>query len=907
MFNSFIMADYTGFLTTDGANILSYKSIRDLREKNSHLPDSKTFIAQYGPQEKGLATDVDLLITGGNRGGGKANTYATPVATPDGFKKMGELKVGDKICTPFEGTQTVTEIFEQGENSTYTIHFDDGSTVAVMDNHRFWAKAPGKERYSICTTKDILQHYVVGQKGCYALRPGKEGLFEIPLCAPVDFCNGIRMKDLPIHPQILGMIMSKGTVNFTEYGAELPSYWAALYQQVYALGYFLKVVGKKNRAKGYVTMIPDSARRKITHWRKPVPAEIPEEYMLADIESRIAFVRGVLQFNKYFFKGRTYNHYNSYNGHPYLKLPNKKFIMQLAQMCRSLGWWAGVSSETDPMTGQEMWRVLIIAPDDNVPCKYIKSTKRDGHIKTAEIPTGKNDTKGLTKKIIYVTSHGKTRCRCITVSGKDHLYLTDGYTINHNTFTLLMDALYDYDNSRFNSIIFRKEKDDLKNIIRDSETLYKGEGVYNRSKDDMTWYFNSGAILSLTYYDGAYEDFKDRFQGRQYAYIGIDEITQMEYAKFKYLITTNRNAAGIRNRVIGTCNPDPLSWVRTFIDWWIGTDGLPIKERDGMVRYCYMGGEDVTQVVWGDSRHEVYMQCKDEIDKDWNETWGDKLPPIGYTPERMFTKSVTFIRAELKYNRILTDNDPSYFANLAQQSPEQKARDLGGNWNFMAMGDDLIKMYDLQACFDNAQMLGDGIRRVSCDVAFTGGDQCVMWLWIGWHVQNIYVCKLDSKETVGVVRAKLVEWGVTEEHFTYDLNGLGQTFKGFFKRALPFNNLEAVKPKFKNVYDNVKSQCAYEFAQRILEREISFNPSILTRKFSGKGYKNRPLKDILQIERKCIRQDTDKSDKGWCLIKKAQMKTLIGHSPDFFESLFMRNIFELKKSVMEIPSWAYNF
>lgn len=902
------MADNTGLLTTGGANVMSYNSIRDLREKNSHLPDSKTFIAQYGPQEKALAKNVDILITGGNRGGGKANTYATPVVTPDGMKRMGELKVGDKVCTPFEGVQEVTEIFEQGEHSSYTIHFDDGSTVAVMDNHRFWGLRPGDKKYSVFTTKDLLKHYIIGQRGAFAIRQGKEGRFEIPICQPIDFENGITMKCLPIHPRILGMIMSKGTVHFTEYGAALPFYWNELSQLIYSLGYLLKGIGKGNRRKAYIKMIPDSARRKITPWRKPVAAIIPDEYMKADVESRLAFIQGVLTFNKYFYNGRNYNNrYNNWKGHPYLCLPNKKFILQLAQMCRSLGWWAGVSKENDPMSGEETWRLVIIAPDDNVPCRYIKSHKKTGHIKTAEIPKDKNDTDGLRKKVMWISSHGSTKCRCITVSGNDHLYLTDAYTINHNTFTLLMDGLYDIDNSRFNAIIFRKEKDDLKNIIRDSQTLYKGEGVYNRSKDDMTWYFNSGAMLSLTYYDGMYDDFKDRFQGRQYAYIGIDEITQMDYPKFKYLITTNRNAAGIRNRVIGTCNPDPLSWVRTFIDYWIGHDGYPIKERDGDVRYCYMKGDDVTQVVWGDTREEVYEQCKDEIDSLWESTWGGTLPPVGYSPETMFTKSVTFLRAELKYNRMLTDNDPSYFANLAQQSDEQKARDLMGNWNFMAMGDDLIKMSDLQACFDNAQQLGDNIRRVSCDVAFTGGDQCVMWLWIGFHVQDVYVCKKDSKTTIESVKAKLEEWRVTENHFTYDLNGLGQILKGFFPRAVPFNNVEAVKPRYKGLYDTIKSQCAFMFATKILGREISFNPSILNRRFSGKGYRNRPLRDILQVERKSIRKDENKADKGDCLINKAQMKILVGHSPDFVEGLFMRMIFEIKHSVVEIPQWVTNF
>lgn len=891
------MQEATGILTTKGTPVLSYDKIKKLRADNANVTNGNTFVAQAGPQEKALASDVDILITGGNRGGGKGNTYVTPVATPDGFKLMGNLKVGDKVLTPWEGVQTVTEIFELGSKITYNFYFDDSSKVSVTDDHRFLARGPKEKNYTLMSARDIMNHYRIDGLGLFALRTGEKGFFEMPLPAPIDFHNGITMDDLPIHPKILGMMMSAGWVRFSRFGGLLPSFTPDTYKLVYSLGYKLNIRGSRKNAKAYVTGIPDDAGLEWTLRRVAIPATLTDKYLYADIESRIAFMQGIFYLNR-----------KHYQGHLYLRLPNKVFMHQIAQICRSLGWWTSLTSDTDPLDGMEYWTCVVIAPDDNVPGLNAPLQNKEKYKVNAAVPQSKTDGNGLCRKIVRVRkSETRSLCRCITISGNDHLYLTDGYAINHNTFTLLMDNLYNIDNSRFNAIIFRKEKDDLKNIIRDSQTLYKGEGVYNRSKDDMTWYFNSGAMLSLTYYEGKYQDFLERFQGRQYSYIGIDEITQMDYPKFKYLITTNRNAAGIRNRIIGTCNPDPLSWVRSFIDWWIDADGFPVKERDGRIRYCYMKGDDVTQIVWGDSREEVYEQCKDEIDRLWETTWGNSLPPVGYTPEKMFTKSVTFIRAELKYNRILTDNDPSYFANLAQQSDEQKARDLMGNWDFMSMGDDLIKMADMQACFDNSQQLGNSVRYVSCDVAFTGGDQCVMWLWAGWHVQDIYVCKLNSKDTVEVVKAKLVEWGVPENHFTYDLNGLGQTFKGFFKHALPFNNLEAVKPKYKNIYDNVKSQCAYEFAQKILEREISFNPSILTRRFSGKGYKNRPLQDILQIERKCIRQDTDKRDKGWCLIKKAQMKTLVGHSPDFFEALMMRMIFEIKTSVMEIPQWARNF
>lgn len=457
------------------------------------------------------------------------------------------------------------------------------------------------------------------------------------------------------------------------------------------------------------------------------------------------------------------------------------------------------------------------------------------------------------------------------------------------TFTLLMETLKDIKNKNFRSVLLRHEIDDLSDMVETSSTLYDDFGEYNKSKNDMRWNFYKGGFLKFSYHADTLDDFKKRFQGKQFAYIGVDEITHMEYLKFKYLITCNRNAFHIRNRFIGTCNPDPDSWVAKFIDWWIGEDGLPIPERDGRVRYCFMDGDNVSGIYWGDTSEEVYEQCKDII----HAYWKPEYEQYG-TPQELFIKSVTFIEAKLSDNVKLMSSDPTYLANLVNQSDEQRARDLDGNWKYKAAGDDIIKLTHMEALYRNSMQIGDGIRRVSCDAAFEGGDSLVMWLWEGWHIRDIFVCKLDSKKTVDTVKAMLEEWHVREECFTYDLNGLGQIFKGFFPNAIPFNNKEAVEEKFKYIYANLKSQAAYLFAQKIINREISIEPTLLERKFSGKGFEKVPLRQILDKERKAIRKDEDSEEKGWTIIKKIIMKKLVGHSPDFIEALLMRMIFEIK-------------
>ena len=95
------------------------------------------------------------------------------------------------------------------------------------------------------------------------------------------------------------------------------------------------------------------------------------------------------------------------------------------------------------------------------------------------------------------------------------------------------------------------------------------------------------------------------------------------------------------------------------------------------------------------------------------------------------------------------------------------------------------------------------------------------------------------------------------------------------------------------------------FADKLIQGEISFEPSILKRRFSGKNYANLELDKILLQERKILRADESKADKGKCLIKKDQMKSssILGRSPDFMESLLMRMLPEIKSRQVKIPEW----
>lgn len=893
------MEGFTGLYTIDGKPIYSQAFVDELREKENSKKKSKVFIAQKGAQEIGLSNDADITIFGGNRGGAKANPYTTPVATPSGFRLMGDLEIDDLICTPYNGVQKVSGIFEQGVNTIYVFHFDDGTEVRCMDNHRFWARTSPTEDFHVMTAREIMGIYALDRPYPLSLRRGKTNFVEFPLCGEVELNEKITSVELPIHPFVLGYISGSGFWNFSMTGVKL-SKDQHLARKFSAIGYKIK----KNRNDGfyYLKGLDDENRRKITCSRQKQPARIPSEYKNASVQARWEYLRGVM-----FQNGR------SMHKHPYLALPNKELIEDVAEVARSLGIWARVSQIEDDPERIGYWKVAFVAPND-ADLFARTNFKLRAHV-NANTPKKPNEKNVLTKTLQYITkSKHRQNCRCITVTGRDHLYMTDAYTINHNTTTMLMDPLYDIPNKHFNGIIFRKNKDDFENIINESKRWFAKLGRYNKSKDDMTWNFKTGAKLGLTIYDMPFSDFEIKYRGQQFCDIGIDELPQMPFEMFKFLMTSCRNTIGVHSRMFGTCNPDPLSWLRKFLDWWIGKEdtiysdglmhperkGFPIPERDGVVRYCYMPDDSVDNIIWGDTPEEVYEQCRETIDNAWDPEWEQ----YGYTKTSFFVKSVTFKKAALNENKALIKNDPGYIANLLNQPPEVRAREFDGNWDIIKMGDDMIQAYHLDKIFQNAQMIGDGVRRATCDVAGDGGDNCVTWLWIGNHVADVYVCRRDAFTTVGLIKAKLQEWGVLEQNFAYDLNGMGQVLKGAFPNAVKFNNQEAVDPKDKYLYDNKKSQCAYKFAERTQQEGWSIEQTLLKRRYKI-GKETKTLYDILQLERKCVKQDMSKEDKGWCLIHKEQMKNkaVVGHSPDFFEALFMREIFDIKHTQAVIPKW----
>lgn len=229
------------------------------------------------------------------------------------------------------------------------------------------------------------------------------------------------------------------------------------------------------------------------------------------------------------------------------------------------------------------------------------------------------------------------------------------------SYALLIDPLRHIENREFRGVIFRRE---VPMILNPGGLWDESEKVYtlflatpHRSR--LSWSFPAGMSLKLAH---LYEE-KDKFnwQGAQLSYIGFDEVTHFSQDQFFYMLSRLRSMSGVPGHVRAACNPDPDSWVATFLEWWIEQDegspnyGLPIPERAGKLRWFIRQGEDF---VWADSREELVERFgKDEI-----------------------PRSVTFIPAKVTDNKILLEKDPAYLGNLMALNRVDRGRLLDGNW-----------------------------------------------------------------------------------------------------------------------------------------------------------------------------------------------------------------------------------
>ena len=657
---------------------VTYQKFRNLELEMAPAPNVIKIGPQEGPQTDFLACSADIVIYGGSAGGGKGLAINTPIPTPQGWVDMGDLEVGDALFGADGSIIRVTEAHPISVRKCYRVYFSDGSSIVCDSDHLWhvytdkdrsaiWHKSDqfrelkhakrAREREALRTKKKFKRHprpdlAERNKTRQYDIKPvtgcvlGIEEMipnvkvrnrtnYSIPTCRPLQ----LQEKDFWIDPYLLGVWLGDGWSHTGRIGLADDEIYGNIYDSGYEIESIKKRYGNQYRdvrIKGFTSLLKMKDLISNKH--------IPPEYLRGSYEQRLALVQGLMDTDGTCARD---------DGGMEFDNTNKNIIDGMAELLHSLGIKVGkVSERIGAYNGIQCKKYWRLGWNTEIPMFRIQRKR------------SLQKTSGLRKTtkqryILAVKPIDPRPTRCITVSAQDGLFLCGKNMIpTHNSYGLLLDPLRYVVHPKFGAVILRRTNPEIMNeggLWDEACGLYLPLGARAR-QDDKSFTFPSGAVISLSHLQ--HEKNVYGWQGSQVPYLGFDELTHFTERQFWYLSSRQRNVSGIPNLIRCTCNPDPDSFVRKLIDWWIDAEGYAIPERSGVIRWFIRSGDDL---LWAFSKEEL-------------------IKKYGYEAGR-HAKSLTFIRSTLEDNKILLEKDPSYVATLESLPKVDRLRLKFGNWN----------------------------------------------------------------------------------------------------------------------------------------------------------------------------------------------------------------------------------
>lgn len=234
------------------------------------------------------------------------------------------------------------------------------------------------------------------------------------------------------------------------------------------------------------------------------------------------------------------------------------------------------------------------------------------------------------------------------------------------TWALLEDPLRHFKVEGFNGAIFRRETPQIRNpgaLWDQAKKLYNGINGYYSKETTLECHFEK-SYLKFSHLE--YEKDVENWDGTELCYIGFDELQQFLESQFWYLFSRSRSLCGVRPYIRATCMPDPNSWVKKIIRWWLDERGeYADYSKSGIIRYFIRLNDEM---YWFDTREEALKEYPDEL-----------------------PKSLTFIPASVYDNKILLNTDKQYLSNLKALSRIERERKLRGNWLIKAQAGNIFK------------------------------------------------------------------------------------------------------------------------------------------------------------------------------------------------------------------------
>jgi len=364
---------------------------------------------------------------------GRCQPTGTPVLTPDGFRPIGSLAVGDLVIGSDGEPTPVIGVYSQGEKDIYRVTTQDGASTLCSGDH-LWAVATRAIRRRGTPFRVLETREMIGN-----LRANHYHRYELPLhSAPVCF----PYRPVPMDPYALGLLLGDGCLS----GTTTPSFATGDVELAWELQRLLPGIDVRPRQgpnyllsqgtspwQGRIRVenpVTGAARRLGLRGTRSTTKFVPELYLHNTAQVRLAVLQGLLDTDggPVAQRGRTCRAQYS--------TVSPRLRDDVIFLVRSLG---GVAyTRVRPAAG----RTPGFANGRPV------HNRQDAYIIDIRLPAGVEPFR-LTRKlekyraeggggrpmrfIESIEPAGTAEAVCISVAAADSLYTTEDFLLTHNT------------------------------------------------------------------------------------------------------------------------------------------------------------------------------------------------------------------------------------------------------------------------------------------------------------------------------------------------------------------------------------------------------------------------------------------------------------------------------------------
>ena len=691
-----------------------------------------------------------FVFFGGGAGGGKLVSNESRILTPFGWKYLKELKVGSLINNPDGSIQKIVQIKPEVTLPKWTVYFADHTSLPVAEDHLWFAWKGGKGRKINNTVIGGVDSGEVVETSELKNWISRGYNPQIPVCKEQAF-NGLSR--LKFNRYFLGVFLGDGC---SSCGAVLIT-CAESDKQHYLdeFSYYNLSVGRCR-----IDLIGNSKidlNARLEKWglynKKSWEKFIPEQFLFDSIDNRYALIQGLMDTDGYAAPHKNACYYYTVS---------EKLAHGMAHLLRSVGAFvtitknpAGYKKDGKYIGCRDCYHLYIKHPE---PSKLFR-IKRKKEIKV------KFD-KVISKSIVDIKIEGLITGSCITVSGRDGLYVTDDFIVTHNSWLgaewITSNAeLYPETRWLASRNVLKYLKDTtLNTMYKVWQSHYITHDHYNVNSQSgvIRWHNGSEILLRELKYNPSDPLFQD-LGSLELTGAFVDEAPEITFKAFDVLKTRvgrqYNDKYGIMPKILLTGNP-VRNWVyNTFIK------SPPSKEY----RFIPALANDNTKFL-----DAVYYDALNSI-----------------------TDHVT--RQRLIFGNWDYDDDPGLLCN----------------------GEKIIE------AFSNIHVQ-DGELLITCDVARKGKDKSVIVVWSGWkaiEVIMIPVCLItELADRINQTRSK---YGIGIKAIIVDEDGVGGGLVdilgcyGFVNNSKPIEQQQGVVVEN---FDNLRSQCIYKLCLKVNQNEV---------------------------------------------------------------------------------------